>query len=307
MNTWRAWWQAARVPSQVYMYLPLLLGQALAWRDTGRFSGGATAGLLIYGTCQQLYTVFANDLADEAHDRLNPTPTWISGGSRVLVEGQLTPLALRRAAQGMAVLALLGAGTLAWISSAWELLPLALVGLLLLWAYSFPPLRLSYRGGGELLQAAGLGIVLPLIGYAAGGGNTSTFPWLIWGTLLPLQVALALATTLPDEMGDRLGHKLTMAVRLGGPRVRGLMLVLLGGALTIWNWLHVWTGPWQLSAWQHSSVGWGGLLVLLTLEWSLRRMRVASTQGLVWFAVGTAAVLLSWLALIIEDCRRFTI
>ena len=42
----------------------------------------------------------------------------------------------------------------------------AAVGLLLLWAYSFAPLRLNYRGGGELLEAAGLGGVMPLIGYA---------------------------------------------------------------------------------------------------------------------------------------------
>lgn len=301
MSGWRAWWQAARVPSQVYMYLPLLLGQALAWRATGQFSGWVTAGLLAYGTCQQLYTVFANDLADEAHDRLNPTPTWLSGGSRVLLEGRVTPVALRRAALGMAVLAVLSVGILAWFSAVWGLLPLALVGLLLLWAYSFPPLRLSYRGGGELLQVAGLGIVLPLMGYAAAGGTMDAFPWLVWGTLLPLQVALALATTLPDEAGDRLGHKHTLAVRWGGRRVRGLMLGLLGASLALWPWLHAWTGPWHLMAWQHTGAGCAGLLGLVALEWRLRRVPVASTRGLVWFAVGTAWVLVSWLVLLIAD------
>lgn len=306
MNAWRAWLRAARVPSQVYLVLPLLLGQALAWRATGQVSGGVTLGLLAYGTCQQLFIVFANDCADEAHDRLNPTPTWLSGGSRVLVDGQLTPRALRQAAVGMAVLAVLCAGTLACLSAAWVLLPLAGAGLLLLWAYSFAPLRLSYRGGGELLQVVGLGVVLPLMGYAAGTGGLLGFPWLLWGTLLPLQAALALATTLPDETGDRLGDKRTLAMAWGGARVRLLMLTLLAVALALWGGLHPLTGPWRLPVWQHTAGGWGAWLGLLLLEGRLRRVSQVPTQLLVWFAVGTAAVLLSWLVLVAGDAARIS-
>ena len=38
-----------------------------------------------------------------------------------------------------------------------QILPLSLLGLALLWAYSFPRLKLNYRGGGEVLEVSVLG------------------------------------------------------------------------------------------------------------------------------------------------------
>lgn len=301
MSPWRAWMRAARLPSLLYLYMPLLLGHALATRDRGAVSLWVLFGLLFYGTCQQLYIVFANDCADEMHDRLNPNPTWLSGGSRVLVEGHLPSSALRRAAIAMAFLALLGAGALAWLSGAWILVSLALLGVALLWAYSFQPWRLSYRGGGELLQVAGLGVILPLMGYAAATGGVAGFPAWLWGSLLPLQGALALATTLPDETGDRVGKKRTLAVLWGGARVRWVMLCLLAGALGIWGVIYPLTGPWALTAWQHTGAGWGAVLCMLVAAWWMGRQPQVPLRALVLFAVGTAWVLLSWLALLVGD------
>jgi 4-hydroxybenzoate polyprenyltransferase len=139
------------------------------------------------------------------------------------------------------------------------------------------------------------------MGYVVGAGSLAGFPWLLWGTLLPLQAALALATTLPDETGDRLGHKRTLAVIWGGGRVRLLMLALLAVALGLWGWLHPLTAPWRLPAWQHTAAGWVAWLGLVALEWRLRSVPVVPTRGLIMFAVGTAAVLLSWLVLVAGD------
>ena len=75
----------------------------------------------------------------------------------MLPEGKLQRRQLARAAIVMAFLLVgLAAGT----AAAFErplLLPAWCVGIALLWAYSFPPLRMAYRGSGEIAQGLGLG------------------------------------------------------------------------------------------------------------------------------------------------------
>ena len=105
-------------------------------------------------------------------------------------------------------------------------LSLAVLALGLLWAYSYPPLRLSYRGGGELLQMLGVAGVLPLYGYLAQGGALEAFPWALTAMLLPTHLACAISTALPDEPSDRLGDKRTWAVHVGGERAAWTILAL---------------------------------------------------------------------------------
>jgi 1,4-dihydroxy-2-naphthoate octaprenyltransferase len=212
-----AWVQASRLPSQLYLALPLLLGQAAAVHVHGRgLSLPVLLAVQLFGVLDQLYIVYSNDLADEETDRRNATATPFSGGSRVLVEGRLTRAALRRAALGCAGGLLVLSGALAWARGAPLLVPLALLALLLLWAYSHPPLRLSYRGGGELLQMAGVAGVLPLYGFLAQGGALTDFPWALLLPLLPTHLACAIATALPDAPSDAASGKRTWAVRAGG-------------------------------------------------------------------------------------------
>ena len=93
------------------------------------------------------------DVADEDADRANDVPTPFSGGSRVLVEGKISTAALRRASW-LAVLALMALAAFMALGMDRPLLfPLWVGGIALLWAYSYAPLRLSYRGYGELAQA----------------------------------------------------------------------------------------------------------------------------------------------------------
>ncbi|HEU4533398.1 MAG TPA: UbiA family prenyltransferase, partial [Polyangiaceae bacterium] len=137
-----AWLRSARLPSQSYIALPLLLGQALAAARGHPFRPATLAAVQLFGLFDQLYIVWANDYADRETDRRNRTPTLFSGGSRVLVEGRLAPPELLAAAAGAALLAV---GTSTWLALAagrWLLVPLAFAALGLLWAYSFPPLRL---------------------------------------------------------------------------------------------------------------------------------------------------------------------
>lgn len=233
MRQLRAWLQASRLPSQSYLFLPLLLGQVLAWRLSGQWDWTLFLLLHLFGLFDQLYIVYANDVADEDTDRDNRTATRYSGGSRVLVEGQLSRQALLRGALWMAALAALTALAISLRSGQiWPLL-LAGLGLALLWAYSFPPLRLSYRGGGEALQMLGLGMVLPLLAYSAQAGGLEDFPWMLLAALLPLNLAAAIATSLPDQPSDARAGKRTLAVAYGLGPTKRFMLVLAAAALLL--------------------------------------------------------------------------
>ncbi|WP_437676589.1 prenyltransferase [Sorangium sp. So ce131] len=232
----RAWLKASRLASQPSIALPLLFGQLVAARPSGRRAAldlGALAAVHLFGLLDQLFIVYANDVADQETDRRNRTATPFSGGSRVLVEGRLSPRALAAAAVACAAGLVAVSAGLAAARGAPLLVPLALLALLLLWAYSYPPLRLSYRGGGELLQMVGVGAVLPLYGYLAQGGAPAHFPWALLVFLLPSHLGCAIATALPDEPSDRESGKRTFPVRVGGERAAVVIALLNGLSLLL--------------------------------------------------------------------------
>ncbi len=212
-GVWRAWLQAARPLAQANLAAPLLLGQALAYARTGRFDPWLLGALGLFGVLDQLFIVFANDVADAEHDRPEER-TPFSGGSGVLGEGKIARRALARAA-GIAYVALGGLSVvLAVVATPLALAAWAAAGALL-HAYSFRPLRLSYRGGGELLQGLGIGAVLPLLGYSVQAGGLEAFPVAALAPAVLLGSAGNVATALPDHAADRRARKRTWAVRLG--------------------------------------------------------------------------------------------
>ncbi len=238
MHTLRAWLQASRPAAAINLLLPLALGQALAYQTTGLFSTYFCLLSLLYGLAMQLYIVFLNDWADQCADALNTTPTPFSGGSRVLVEKRLRPHHLLYAGLG-AGLAVIILGLLFAFSFNRPLaLALFIIGLLLLWAYSLPPLRLNYRGGGELLQALGVGLVLPIAGfYLQAGQLPSITPSenplalvSLFSAYLYLQLSAAIAFALPDEEADRRAGKRTLASLLGIKKAGAITIAL--GLLT---------------------------------------------------------------------------
>lgn len=226
---WRAWLKAARPLAHGNIAPPILLGAALAFADSHRFDVWMAAFAHAFGILDHLVIVFANDYADRDADRLNTAPTMFSGGSRVLVDGLLRPRSLAIAAIVCALL-LLSISALGFFVER-PLLPfLALVALLLLHAYSFAPLRLAYRGHGEILQGLGVGFVLPLVGYYAQSGELASAPFAVLAPLVVLGIASNILTALPDAPADRAAHKRSWPVRRGEDRARSDALLLCGGA-----------------------------------------------------------------------------
>lgn len=162
-------------------------------------------------------TVFCNDYFDLASDRVNRNFGPFTGGSRVLVDGSLDLPALRR---GIAVALILAALSAAFairaspqpvLSAIW-LLPAVVLTL----GYTVPPLRLCYRGLGELDVAFTHGALVLLMGYVLQGGAVgSATPWLL---SLPLCFSILPAIILagvPDRDADATVTKRTAAVLLG--------------------------------------------------------------------------------------------
>lgn len=212
--TLRAWLRASRPLAHGNIAPPILFGVALGARAAGGLDWTMLGVALGFGVLDHLTIVFFNDVADVEADRGHDAPTFLSGGSRVLVEGALSPAQLlagaRLAAVLLVALSLAVAPVRPWMPA------LALAALLLLWLYSGRPVRLSYRGGGAVLQGLGVGVVLPLVGFVSQVDGAPPSLSLVPSFLLGL--AGNLLTAMPDAEADRRADKRTLAA-VRGPRV----------------------------------------------------------------------------------------
>lgn len=211
----RAWVQASRLPSLSYILLPLALGQLFAFYKTGLWSEFIFFASLFYGAFLQLFIVYANDVADYETDCLNESATLFSGGSRVLVQKLLSREELKYGAFVMLLLLVGVAFYLTYLTAEMFVLPLALLGPIFLWMYSYRPFRLSYRGGGEVLQALGLASVLPFLGFLLQRGASFSEFFYLSLVLFPSQLSCAMSTGVPDAISDSMSRKNTFVVTLG--------------------------------------------------------------------------------------------
>jgi 1,4-dihydroxy-2-naphthoate octaprenyltransferase len=184
-------------------------------------------------TIFQLMTHYANDYFDYEADHANTTPTRWSGGSRVLVGGELP----RGVALGVALLlAATGLGVMLALSSMERTGPLALpalvVALVLSWEYSAPPLCLHSSGLGELAVALVVTALVPFFGFYLQAPDLVGVRVLLLAVapLCCLQFAMLLAIEVPDAAGDRAVGKRTLVVRLGTERATRLYMLTVAAA-----------------------------------------------------------------------------
>ncbi len=206
------------------------LGALAALRRGYPFELGAFALGQLAVSSIQLMTHYSNDYYDYEADKANRTPTRWSGGSRVLVEGELPRDVALRAATAVGSLALLAAFTLLLRSPDRA----GSVGLLLImqalaWSHAGPPLRLHSRGLGEPATALVVPLLTPLAGFLVQAGRFEPFPLMLSAPLVLLQIAMLVTIEFPDHAGDRSVGKLSWVVLLGPERsarlVQGSILI----------------------------------------------------------------------------------
>jgi 1,4-dihydroxy-2-naphthoate octaprenyltransferase len=158
-----------------------------------------------------------------------------SGGKRVLVDGLLTRRETWAIALGSYALAIAFGLAIAWGREP-RVLGLALAGGALAFCYHAPPLRLSYRGLGELAVALayGPGIAAGTVLVQRGAvGREVVLASLPLGLLI---AAFLIVNELPDAGGDLAAGKRTLVVRLGrrgGSRLFALVLAAAFGLAAV--------------------------------------------------------------------------
>jgi 1,4-dihydroxy-2-naphthoate octaprenyltransferase len=231
--------RSTRLPFLTASIVPVAVGIAIAASE-GVFDP-LIAVLTIIGACAiQLGLNVANDVFDtlSGADDINVTPTQYSGGSRVIQYGLLS---LRQMALISAACYALGIAiglVILALRPSVALFVIGIVGVIVSLAYTAPPLRLVYRGAGEIAVAIGFGPLMLLGAYVAQTGGMLAWEPFVASIPIAILVALILyVNEIPDRRADARAGKLTLPVRLDEPtviRVYGVsaaaaFIVVVGG------------------------------------------------------------------------------
>jgi putative NADPH-quinone reductase/1,4-dihydroxy-2-naphthoate octaprenyltransferase len=245
----------------------------------------------------EVSTVLSNDYFDFNSDRSNKYFSPFTGGSRVLVEGLLS---FKQMSAGIFLSLTLSFAFLSFVlfKSAGSILTTSVTcGILFVLAlgYTVPPLRLSYRGLGEITVGLTHSFFLILCGYLFQGGAVSDgLPWFV---SLPLFLAVLpsiILAGIPDFEADKSALKRTLAVRWGKKGAAGIALgfTLVALATTIvFELLDVFPGAF-------AGILYGIIPHALLLSWLLIKyikdpspasridsLLVAALTYLMWFAI----------------------
>jgi len=212
--------------------LPVLIGTAWGWQESGAFNGmvfglALLTTVFVHATANVLNDVFddlnGNDRVNEA--RISP----YTGGSRFIQNGLIAvpqmfwfgvTLMVLGAAFGTALLMLTGPGVIVF----------GAVGVGLGILYSAPPFSLSARGLGEVTVGIAFG-VLPVVGSAwLQSGQMSVDAVLLSIPISMWVAAILLINEVPDAVADASVNRKTFVVRFGLKATQVLYLVLHGVA-----------------------------------------------------------------------------
>ena len=189
-------------------------------------------GYLAVGT-GHLSIHYSNEYFDRDSDHFG-IPSAFAGGSGVLVRHP----ELAGTAYLLAILLIalsLGAGLVYAIlyPNSLSVFALVLVGNLLGWYYSAPPLRFVARGWGEVATALGIAGVIPGVGYLVIAGVLDPFFAVFSVPLFCYGCYFIMNVEIPDEEADRRAGKLTLIAKRG--RQFGLQVVLVSAlGATLW-------------------------------------------------------------------------
>lgn len=221
--------QELRAPFFTASAVPVLLGAALSYWHTTHLDWPLFLLTLVGVVLFHAGANTANDYYDHLSGNDAANTRFVrpfTGGSRFIQNGLLAPfhvLALSLccfAAGGLVGL------YLAW-RAGWVVLLLGVIGGLAGFGYTAPPLKLGYRGWGELVVAITFG-VLPVAGtYYV---QTSTLPPGILAASLPIALlvtAILFVNQFPDYEADRVVGKRNWVVRLGPMGARPLYAALM--------------------------------------------------------------------------------
>jgi 1,4-dihydroxy-2-naphthoate octaprenyltransferase len=288
-------WRLADPKITLASVASMLIGVAAAGRD-GPLAPGWLALTVLGIFCVEVAKNASGEVVDyDSGTDLAITPAErspFSGGKRVMVDGLLSrreTVAIAGAFYAAAVVI----GLLITLVREPAVFGLALVGVLLAWFYHSGPLRLAYRGLGELAVALAYGPLIAAGTYLVQRGEVTALPMLAAIPLGLLVAAFLWINEFPDCRADRDAGKLTLVVRLGRERATLAFGAIFGVAFALLAVLPALGIP---------AAAWLGFIALPTAVMAWRGLRqdpasiarIVPAQGLtlltfVLYAAGTAA------------------
>ncbi|MBA7475564.1 1,4-dihydroxy-2-naphthoate octaprenyltransferase [subsurface metagenome] len=277
-----------RAPFFQAVIVPSLLGTAIVWYRTGKFYWQyfllATLAVVFINAGTNL----TNDYFDHQSrsDDINREATPFSGGSRVIQENLISPGRIYRTSLiffGLAALI----GLYLTFARGLLVLVIGILGVLSGYFYTASPIRIGYRGWGELVVGLNCG---PLV--VAGAYYVQAQTLSLEALFISIPVGLLIAAVLyinefPDHACDKVAGKNTLIVTMGRERARkGFYSLLLGTYLFIILGTILRIVPWTV------------IVSLLTFPLAWKAMKIvhsnySSTQELIPAMSSTVTIHLS--------------
>jgi 1,4-dihydroxy-2-naphthoate octaprenyltransferase len=211
------WLKELRAPFFTASALPVIIGTAAAYADTGYFNSilfilAVSATVALHAGAN-----IANDYFDHIsrNDWLNDNKTPFSGGSRLIQQNLLTA---GEVIVGAWIALFIGAGIgllIVILTKSFFVLALGLIGIIGGYSYTAPPLKLGYRTAGEITIGLLFGI-LPVYGsYYIQTLSFNALPTPPAAIVAVLIFLVIFANEFPDFNADRAAGKKTLVVTLG--------------------------------------------------------------------------------------------
>ncbi|HSV41807.1 MAG TPA: prenyltransferase [Methanomassiliicoccales archaeon] len=229
--------------ARLHFLIPGLMLYALGWglallREVRFDAAYFLLGYGVFGLAQFSVNI-GNDYFDRESDRFG-VHTPVSGGSGVLL--RRPELARTALIMTFAIMALsISTGAILTIITGYgaPYFLFILGGVLLGYFYTAPPLRLAYRGLGELTTAVAIRLIMPGMGYWTATGGLDDLALTFALPLFCYGVFFILTVELPDAQFDRLSGKRNLLSVYGegaGSKV-SLAATVMGtvGLLLVWS------------------------------------------------------------------------
>ncbi|GAB4312980.1 MAG: hypothetical protein Kow0019_12170 [Methanobacteriaceae archaeon] len=204
-------------------FLTFTSGALLASIITGKFFLDKFIFAYLILMPAHLSVSYSNDYFDWKADHFIE-PNMFTGGSGVLVKNPQLRNIAKKIALSLIFSSILMAIIYSIIYASPSFLLLAVFGNLLGWFYSATPLKLSYRGLGELAMVLS-GFIIPGLGYLAIAGFIDIKFLLFSIPQMIYQVVFILSVELPDMEGDKEAGKNTFTVKYGAKASQFIIMV----------------------------------------------------------------------------------
>ena len=297
------WFYAFKPASWPKLLVPAFFGQVLGMDpnrglDLPAFGWGLGFTVLGLG-----FIVLLNDWGDREVDTVKRTMFPDGGSPKTIPDQILGSRAVGLAGLSLGVVTLLVAAGAELALGRRFAFEAGLACMLVFVAYTLPPIRLNYRGGGELLEMVGVGAALPLYNAYLQGGAIAPRVGLWLAGFMAFSLGSAVASGLSDEESDRAGGKRTFASVHGNRAARGLTEACVWAGVGIWligslsrpDWLPFWVvaPACAISVWNLRGMRKVGREAL-TNAFSVQSTYKRFLHRAIWHSTTVAAVLL-WL------------